>query len=69
MRRMAKTGRVAWAASPPLSNYNLTEFLRSYKKFGEYFLAPVVLQNGSSVPVLVGNNFIAKRELHVREAW
>ena len=51
------------------SDLNLDRFLRSYKAFGYYVLAPAAMRNGSSEPELIRDHYLIKRELHVREAW
>ena len=51
------------------TDINLNGFLASYKKFGFFALAHAVLTDPSATPELVMKNCIAKRELHVRQAW
>jgi hypothetical protein len=53
----------------PPSDHNLTRFLSSYDSFGRYLLTYAFQHSGSSEPELAWENCIAKRELHVREAW
>ena len=53
----------------PLSEHNLNRFLRSYDICGGYFLGHAVQLDGQSQPVAALDNCIAKRELHIREAW
>ncbi len=48
---------------------NLERFLRSYEKFGEYFLAAAFTSAGTSEPKIIWDHQLLKRELHVREAW
>lgn len=52
----------------PSSDYNLTEFLRMYNRFGGYFLAYGIFKDGQS-PESIFDNCIIKRKLYVREAW
>jgi hypothetical protein len=51
------------------SDLNLDRFLKSYRAFGHYVLAPATMRNGSSEPELIRDHYLIKRELHVREAW
>jgi hypothetical protein len=52
----------------PASDANLKAFLSSYEKAGRYVLAHCI-RDGESDPVLVGDNYIGKINLHLRDAW
>jgi len=53
----------------PTSSENLDRFLRSHARFGFYGLAYCVFDSNPAEPWLVTRDVIAKRELHVRQAW
>jgi len=53
----------------PSSGRNLTAFLAQYNLAKAYYLAPAVLQDGSSEPEPILEKSILKRELNVRQAW
>ena len=53
----------------PSSDYNLTQFLQSFKQIGGYFLAPAVIEEEMSPLLPLLETCIAKRDLFVREAW
>ncbi len=52
----------------PSSDENLRAFLSSYEGMGRYILAHCIQDDGSE-PVFVGENYIGKFKLHVRDAW
>jgi hypothetical protein len=52
----------------PSSDDNLRAFLDSYGKMGRYALAHCI-RDGESDPVFVGDNYIGKINLHLRDAW
>lgn len=50
----------------PETTANLDHFLAYYRRYGEYLLVPAVMDNP---PHLEMSCFLAKKHLHVREAW
>jgi hypothetical protein len=53
----------------PTSTENLDRFLSSYRSFGLYGLAYCTFESDPRQPLLVTRHVIAKRDLHLREAW
>ena len=51
----------------PKSDENLTRFLRAYEQTGAYYLMPALMRDGQME--IIWGHAIAKREVHVREAW
>lgn len=51
----------------PHTDANLRRFLAAYERVGGYFLMPAILSNGRLQ--LIDDDYIAKCELNVREAW
>ncbi len=52
----------------PSSDANLKAFLSSYEKASRYILVHCI-RDGKSEPVFVGNNYIGKLNLYLRDAW
>jgi hypothetical protein len=53
----------------PVTNRSLEAFLPCYTQFDGYFFAPAIVAGVKSEPVLEQDNWLGKRELHVRQAW
>jgi hypothetical protein len=47
----------------------LETFLREYRKFGSYLFAPAFTAEEKFEPEIIKDQYVIKRELHVREAW
>jgi hypothetical protein len=52
----------------PDTSRNLDAFLKAYRKVGEYFIAPAVVDRNGRYPEPIGDVCILKRELIIREA-
>jgi hypothetical protein len=50
----------------PASSANLDRFRHAYRQFGGYLLVPTQLGSEFSLPPKL---FLAKRQLHIRQAW
>ncbi|WP_417748713.1 hypothetical protein [Rosistilla oblonga] len=53
----------------PNSSQNLESFLKAYRDFGAYFVAPAIVDDSGQYPESIGDFSILKRELIVKEAW
>lgn len=53
----------------PTDNENLDGFLRSFRRFGVYFLTYVCRVGSTPIEELPFDIYIVKKTIHVREAW
>lgn len=53
----------------PESDFNLKRFLDSFHALGGYYIVPGVAKANISQPEIIGDLYLMKRKLNVREAW